>query len=469
MASAELSAGLSGRLEQRQHLSQAQRHSLELLELPVTALENRIAAELTTNPMLESDPIQSAAEAGPDLPPETEDENDYERNSVAADEWANELPLPADPSEEEGKRDLFGSIPAPEPQVRDLLHAELNTMRLPENLFRIAGEIVASIDDDGYLDKPLADIALICDAEMEEAAAALKIVQETAPAGVGARDLAECLMLQLGRAGKLTPNFRKLLGECLPDLEKNRFAAIEKKLRISGTELEAMLKTLRSLNPAPGRGSSGGAAVVIPDLAIVRKEDGEYAAVPKRSPSGRVVISTRYEKLLEDKFLSPVDREFLTEKLNSARELIRALAMREDTLTRIGNLLIRRQREFLDRGKKFLKPMTMKEAAADLDLSESTISRTAAEKFVETPQGVFPLRFFFSAGYRSADGEDLSNQAVMEKIRAMIAEESADEPLSDEAISQMLNRSGIPVARRTVAKYRQAMKIAPSSARRKLG
>ena len=181
----------------------------------------------------------------------------------------------------------------------------------------------------------------------------------------------------------------------------------------------------------------------------------------------KVRVSPYYEKLLEDKSLSEEDRAYVSENLSRAKELIKAVAMRQSTLQQLGDLLIIRQREFLDKGKAFLKPMTMKSVAEELQLSESTISRTAADKLADTPQGVVPIRFFFSSGVDSADGGEVSNRAVMEKIRQLIEAEDSSAPLSDDALAKLLKADGILLARRTVAKYRESMKIPSSSIRKK--
>lgn len=471
MAESKLTTQLAGKLEQKTLLSQSQQRSLELLAMPLAALESRLTGELAANVFLEElegEPVISGGEA-PELPAGAkEDENDYEQNSILPEEWADYLPLPSEVRDDDRQTDFLGNLPAPPPPLRTSLISELYSAGLPENLLNIALEIVSALDDDGYLPVNPADLAMQCDADMDEVAEALHIVQQISPPGVAARDLPECLKLQLARSGRLTDDFVRLLDEGVTDLEKNRISRLEKTLGISPARLEEMLKILRSLNPAPGRSESAAAArSIVPDLAVVKDEHGEYHTVVRRPDSVRLTISPLYEKLLEDSSLAADDRLYLTEKLNRAKELLRALSMRESTLKQLGDLLITHQREFFDSGVDKLKAMTMKSAAAELGVNESTVSRCAADKFIETPHGVYPLRFFFSGGYNSGDGEDVSVRAVQEKIRQIIAAEDPAHPLSDEAVSRLLHSSGLPVARRTVAKYREMMDIPGSALRKK--
>ena len=467
MSDQRLSAGLTGQLEQRLHLSQNMQRSLELLALPLPALDLRLAEELAGNPLLteEESPLPESAAAASEEKQQTEDENDYESNSILADEWCDQLPLPGNGGSDEERGDYFSTIPAPPPSLNSLLTAEIHALDLPENIRKCALEIISALDDDGFLKTPPADLAMICNAGMDEVDSALKVVQDIAPAGVGARNLPECLKLQLIRKGQLTPVLEKLLDEGVSDLEKNRLDLLVKKLMITPGELEKMLKILRTLNPHPGRQESSAGSVVIPDLVIARNQDGSYTVHLRESR--KIGIQGYYEKLLNDDTLSAEDRAFLTEKYNGAKEFLRALEMRGTTLKQLGDLLIEVQKEFLDCGVEFLKPLTMKQAAESLGVNESTVSRTVAGKYAETPQGVLPLKNFFSTGVNSQSGEDVSNQAVMEKIRQLIAQEEPSSPLSDEAIAGLLKKSGIPVARRTVAKYRDILKIPSSSLRKK--
>ena len=465
-----LSTGVTGQLTQQQHLAHSLQRSLELLALPLPELEQRLMAEISDNPMLESEEFTIASDlpaADTDVSMETEDENDFESNSILPEEWRDDLPLPSAGKEDNGGNDYIGSLAAPPPPLRSELLTELYSSSLPEKMQNLAAEIICALNDDGFLAVNPADLAMQCDAEMSEIMEALHLVQQISPPGIAARDLPECLKLQLQRQGKLTAEFAALLDGGIADLEKNRMDHLMKKLDLAPDELESMLKTLRSLNPAPGRVYAPPVSAVIPDLVIAKDEKGNYIATVQRSNATRIVLSPWNEKLLDDDSLSADDRAYLTEKLTRAKELLKALDMRKSTLQQLGNLIVEQQKEFLDNGKAFLKPMTMKSAAAELQLSESTVSRCAAGKFAETPQGVFPLKFFFSTGVGADDGDSVSNRAVSEKIRQLIGNEDPFKPLSDEELAKLLKADGISVARRTVAKYRESLNIPSSSGRKK--
>ncbi len=467
MSSTSLNTALTGKMEQLQQLSQSQLHSLEILALPQIALESRLMEEFAGNPVLEELPPELPANedfsAGSD--PGT-DENDYGSAAAYADNWQERRQLPAR-SSGGGSADYLGNSPAPPPSLKTVLVSELSCSACPEYLVPAALEIISALDDDGFLTAPLADIAMSCDADMDEITGALQWVQSVAPAGVAARDVAESLKLQLIRKGALTPNLEKLLSEGLEELEKNQIPALCNKLSVSPEELESMLKTLRQLNPAPGRETDRSMNVIVPDLEIIRNDDGSFRTEVKYERQSRLAISQTYENMAKDPALSAEDHAYITEKLARAKELIHAVAMRGSTLSRIGDVIIAEQRGFLEHGVLALKPLTMKHAARILDLNESTVSRAVAEKYAATPQGIFPLRFFFTGGFNTDGGDEVALQAVKAMIRKAISEEDPRAPLSDEALAGKLRSEGVALARRTVAKYRESMKIPTSSLRKK--
>ncbi len=465
MSSQNLNTGLSGRLEQHQILSQSLRRSLEVLAMPAVELSTLISAELAANPLLEEVPPEASAELPqPESAPEAAyDENDYEANSTLSDRWADDLPLPGENSGNEV--DYMSLIPAPQPQLRAVLLQDIFSLDMDEESRRIAVEIVSALNDDGYLAVPLADLAMSCDAPMENMEKVLHLVQKIAPAGVAARDLGECLKLQLIRQGKLFPEMEKLLNEGLADLEKNHLAKLEKNLGVTAEKLESMLKILRGLNPFPGRAFSQVTAgeVIVPDMAFIPGEDGSYKVVLRKDPAAKIRIVPLYEKLLEDKSLSADDRKFFAEKLARAKELIQSLANRGSTLQRLGEFIVERQKDFLDSGVEKLHSVTMKEAAEALELSESTISRAVSGKYAETLRGVLPLKYFFPSGGKA----EFSNQAILQKIKELIEKENPSMPLSDDDIAGRLKKNGISIARRTVAKYRDMLHIPSSSSRKR--
>ncbi len=293
-------------------------------------------------------------------------------------------------------------------------------------------------------------------------------MQSFDPPGVGCRDLAECLKLQLERTGELTPLYREILDHHLEEIARNHLPQLARTLRISLEELNRCLARLRRLNPYPGSAlAPEHADFVMPEVSIVRGADGEYEVAPRRNGMPRLFLAERYLKLLETPDLPAADKAYLRDKLQQARELMRALDLRQSTIVRIAGVIVATQRDFLDNGVAALKPLTMKQAGEMLELHETTVSRAVANKYVETPQGIFPFKFFFTAGFTGEDGTSVSNRAVMEKIKELIDKENPAKPLSDEQLAQMLKAGGLAVARRTVAKYREGMNIPSSSLRRK--
>ena len=441
-----------------------QKQSLEILHLPVLELEQFLAKEAAENPMLEE---------YEELPAKDDSENaDQENSSEDApevDEWGDEvnIPDPARRNGDENQPDFWMNRPAPEPSLMDQLDAEIATCKLDSRICELAGELVGQLNDSGFLTTPLADLAMICDADISEIEEALRLVQSFDPPGVGARDLAECLKLQLARKDMLTPLLEKIIDTGFEDIEKNRLPQLAKRLGVTLDELTSALKILRTLDPAPGAGKVKDGGQVPVELEIYRDEDGVYQVRLVNERPLKFKISERYSKLLEDPDVSSEDKEYLKEKLESARELLRGLAQRKSTILKLGEVIADTQKDFFDRGAEYLHSLTMRQAAEKLQVHETTVSRAVAGKYAATPRGVYPLRYFFSGGYLNSSGEDIGVNAVKEKLRELIAQEDPSSPLSDEKLAGMLKASGIDIARRTVAKYREAMKIPSASLRRK--
>ena len=451
-----------------------QRLGLELLHLPLTDLEQRLAQELVANPVLEELVPESmpVPEDGSVKERETSDDFDADDFPVPdGEQWFDELPLPSDISDDasERKNELLFNSPAPSSSLVELLLIEVEMADIPEALRPAVIEIISSIDPDGFLRVNTADLAMSCDCDLDDIDAALKLVQEIAPPGVGARDLPECLMLQLQRRDALTPEMTLLLQTGLQDVADGRLNQLKEKLNVSAEQLDKMISLIRELDPVPGRRFSTAETTVIqPELEIEQLKDGSFAVILLRGNLRRVGISAQYSKLLDDDTLSSDDRKYISEKLLRARELIKALSMRESTLKRLGDVIVEKQQEFLKHGIAGLKSFTMREAGALLGHDESTISRAVADKYIRTPHGVMPLRFFFSSGGGSGEGGDrVASAAVMEQIRRIVQDEDPTSPCSDERIVAILGENGVKIARRTVAKYREILKIPPASGRKR--
>ena len=455
---------LEKKLEQRQKLSMKQRQSLELLHCSRMELEQYLADIISINPFIETEELPvddgtkefSTTDSGPES---TEDESLYdELNAENSDEWLDFLPVPETPA---GQTDFLLFESAPGPTLEENLKQELELSTLPENVNKeLCLYIIEQLDDEGFLRIHPADVAMNCNAGMDDVERAVGFIQSLDPPGVGARNLQECWLLQLERRGELTPEFEQLLTVLADDVERNRLDLVAAKLHISMDELKLMFKKLKRLNRAPVSADSN-TVFVTPDVEIIVDKDGEFfAQCPREKKQYKLSGYAEWEN-------APDAGKDFVEKIRDAKNLLEALEFRKSTLLRIGEMIIDKQRDFLESGPEKLKPFTMKQAAEYLDFkSESTVSRAVAEKYIKTPQGFFPLKYFFSAGYVSEDGAEVSRRADKEKLRELIETEDKCHPFSDEKLSQLLNESGHPVARRTVVKYRELMKIPNSSLRK---
>ncbi|MBR7104612.1 MAG: RNA polymerase factor sigma-54 [Lentisphaeria bacterium] len=456
-------------LRQKQTLSQKQLQSVELLALSGLELEQRIRDELSQNPLLEEREFAREELPEPERKQEdnSDDAEDLFLNALSDNLWADDLPSAGNftlgKGEDEG--DFWTNSPAPPPSMAEQLDAEIATSGQSPRMKALATGIIDSLDERGFLSTPLADIAMQFDADMEEAESALHFVQRFDPPGIAARDLGECLRLQLERQGRLTPFLEQLTTpEALEDISQNRLPRLAAALGTEISRITQALEILKKLDPFPG--SVRQELPAEPELEIVREEEG-FSVVELRPREWNLFIPERYEKLLLDPATGSEDRKFIEEKLRSARELIQALRDRGSTLAGIGKVLVQTQQAFFEQGPAALKPLTMKQAGEILNRDESTISRAVSGKTVRTPQGVYPLRYFFSSGAISTDSGDLSARAVQEKLRQLVESEDPRNPLSDEKLAALLNEQGLDIARRTVAKYRDILHIPGARLRKK--
>ncbi len=469
---AEHQQTLSTTLRQEQQLSARQLQSLELLNLPLLELEEKLLQAIEHNPLLEAEADDEPLLPESESPRETEDESAYEAEAAEAEEWNDELPLPPGTGDSAGgdaeeRRDFLLNSLTETPGLQEQLLSELALCDLAPDERRAAEELIWSIDDSGYLRSTAPDVAMSADLPVETVERMLKLIQSFDPAGVGCRDLAECLKLQLERKGKLTALLEEILDRHLEEIARNHLPQLARSLRISMEELNANLAELRKLSPFPGSAlAPEHSEFVVAEAEIVRSGD-RYEVHSLKGGMPRIFLAERYMKLLETPDLSHEDRAYLREKLQQARDLLKALDLRQSTILRIAKVIAETQRDFLECGVEALRPLTMRQVGEELELHETTISRAVANKHVRTPQGTFPFKFFFSAGFTSEDGEELSNRAVMEKLRELIQKENPAKPLSDDQLAKQLKDDGVAIARRTVAKYRESLGIPSSNLRKR--
>jgi len=297
----------------------------------------------------------------------------------------------------------------------------------------------------------------------------LAIVQKLDPPGIGARDLRECLLLQLREAKETDSLTWRLVDEAFPDLIAHRWNDLAKRFGVEPGAVQRAADSLARFDPKPGlKHADKGDAYIIPDL-VVDKIDGQYKVFLNDTGVPRLRLSRSYQEIARDKKkLTPENREFIAQKMNSANWMIQAIEQRRQTMLKVMNFIVDRQRDFFEKGVEFLKPLTLREVAEVINMHESTVSRVTNEKYVQTPRGVLPLKFFFSSALSTASGEDASARSIRAKLQKMVSDEEPKKPLTDQQIVHLFQEQGIQIARRTVAKYRDQLGILPARMRKRV-
>jgi RNA polymerase sigma-54 factor len=350
--------------------------------------------------------------------------------------------------------------------LADHLVFQLHMLKCGEDELRMAEAICHNLDDRGYLAAPLDELAADHEIDPEVAEEALELVQSLDPIGCGARDLSECLIIQARQHFSEDDNFPKILADHLHNLERRNYQAIARDLNLEVEDVIEYHKMIQELEPLPGRGFTGDdARYITPDIYVV-KRNGEWVVSLNEDGMPDLRISRYYQKVL--KKASKQDKEYLLDKLRGAEFLIKSINKRRKTIRRVMESILKFQHDFFDHGVEHLRPLVLQDVADDIDVHMSTVSRVTTNKYVHTPNGTYELKFFFSAAVKQQSGGDMAAAAIKSKIKALVGDENPKKPLSDQAIANVLKQEGISVARRTVAKYREAMGILPSSKRKQL-
>lgn len=328
--------------------------------------------------------------------------------------------------------------------------------------------IIESLDENGYMTSTVQEIAEATGTCEEKVVKVLDIIHTFDPAGVGAKDLAECLTIQLRQQGQLTDVFEKVINEHLEDLANNRLTVIAKSMGVSAKEVQNMSDIIRTLEPKPGRSFAAQTAnrYITPDVLVERVDD-EYVVIINESSSPKLMVSSYYQKLLNEADKDDNLNKYLSDRVNSALWLIKSIEQRKQTIYNVVSAVVKHQKEFLDKGSKYLKTLTLKDIAEEVGIHESTVSRSINGKYLQCPRGVFEIKYFFSAGVSSSGGEGISSNSIKEFIREIVDSEDPKSPCSDQAMVEILKEKGINISRRTVAKYRDEMHILSSSKRRR--
>ena len=462
----------------QQVLSPQLQQSLLVLQTPLLELRNLVQQEMETNPVLEELPDEPGSDAQNEGEPSVEDnfKNEFEKLASLDQEWRDYMAQSASSStdgfrssrEAQDKRQfLFDSIAVQETLQQNLL-GQLNQTALNTGDRKTAELIIGNIDDNGFLQSTAEEMTLNSGIPKEDFERMLALIQSFYPPGVGARDLRECLLIQLKREGKESSLEYKVVSEHMDDLGRRRFPEIARRMGISVDEVQKAADNIGRLNPRPGQVFAASPQnYVLPDVTV-EKVDGEYQIILNNEQIPHLRISNLYKDIIASgNTQSSEVKDYIRDKIRSGKFLIRSIHQRQQTISNIAQQIVARQRDFLEHGPSQLKPMTMKEVADAVGVHETTVSRAVSGKYMATPQGVFEMKYFFTPGYQTATGESLSNTSVKEAILDLVKREDGNEPLSDNEIVEILSERGIPIARRTVAKYRTELNILPSHMRRK--
>jgi RNA polymerase sigma-54 factor len=465
--------------------------AMDLLYMPLLDLQQHLKQELLGNPFLEmveteEEPEESQSTTAEKEKIEKEKQGDDEPNweDILLDDGAEAMA---------GRRDLSEAREYVEPvsvEARDLsdhLKDQVQMLVLTPRQQLLAEEFLGNIAEDGYLGASLEEIIAGANKLLDEfaeeraedfvvqpyalieAEEMLRIIQRLDPPGVGARDLRECLLLQLEDKQQTDTLAYRLVKEAWEDLKNHRWSDLGKRFGIEPSEVQRVADVLAKLDPKPGlQYAAANDTYIIPDLTVDKIGD-DYHVTLNDGGLPRLRISKTYQDIARDrKKYQGESKDFINQRLNSAHWMIQAIEQRRQTMLKVMNFIVDRQREFFEKGVEYLRPLTLREVADVISMHESTVSRVTNEKYVQTPRGLLPLKFFFSSGLQTSTGEDASARSIKAQIQKLVADEDTKDPLTDQQIVEMFANKGVRIARRTVAKYRDQLNILPARMRRRL-
>ena len=444
------------------------RKSLEILQAGTMELSHLLRQALETNPVLEDiTEVSSLDEDAPD--PEEADSLEYMNETD--DDWRDRSILEGrnnqwSQEDEERRQRLYDNIVAPE-TLQQHLQNQLDFSLIEPELREAAQHLLGNLNERGFIDRPLSEIAVDCSYRMALLKNALALIKTFEPAGVGASGIPEALLIQLEReSGKDTLEY-KIVRDHLEDLARKRHPQIARALNTTVERIAEATEKIARLSPNPGgKFDPTGNPYILPDVVIERGEEGRWGARLTGEHLPCLRINDFYKDMIGKNGVDSKARAFLRDQIRDGRSLIRSISLRQETILAIAHKLIEQQPEFLEKGPRHLRPLTMNDIADELQLHATTVSRAVAGKYILTPQGLMEMRAFFATGYQTEGGAEVSNAGVREAIQQLIAQENQAKPLSDDAITKALQKQGIKVARRTIAKYREQLNILPSHLRK---
>ncbi len=444
------------------------RQAIQILQFNNVELTDYINKQLEVNPFLESVDNKSDESSSNDEPVTESKENEEVDWRELAEKYDDLSYKAYERNTDNESKQSFESYTSKKLSLKDHLMVQLG-MTVKSNKEKRIGEfIIESLDNKGYLGCSLQDIGLLINEDVIEVERVLRLIQTFDPVGIGARSLSECLMIQLKEKGIQDKNAYIIAERYLEEIATNKIQKIAKDLHITVNRVQSICDIIKMLEPKPSRGfivDSDNIRYIVPDVTI-EKINNEYIIIVNDSYLPTLTISNYYKNMiggLDDKEAS----KFLSDKLNSSMWLIKSIEQRRMTLYKVVDSILKYQRKFFDEGKTSLKPLVLKDVADDIGVHESTVSRATNGKYVQTPRGLFELKYFFASSLSESDGSGVSSTSVKSTIQKLIDEENSQKPLSDQKIAEKLNDKGINISRRTVAKYRDEMRIPSSSMRRR--
>ena len=454
--------------------------SIKLLQLSRIELVNAINQELEKNPLLEDETFDDVSEGEPvqeidgaktsaktkEVTGEEDGREDFEWDSFI--EYFG--PVGVTYSREDGENPSLENMLTKSVSLADHLSWQLNLSRFTEIEKKIGEQIIGNLDSNGYLVQDTDEIASMEKIDLQQVEGVIKKIQEFDPTGIAARDLKECLLIQLKFLGASDSLAETIINDHLKDLETKNYENIMKKQKVSLEEVREAVQLISTLDPKPGRiYSDERPQYVIPDV-FVFKTDEEYRIVLNDDGLPKLRVSNLYKEILgeiDNNSKGEKCREYIKDKLQSATWLIKSIQQRQRTIYRVSESILKHQKKYFNKGINYLKPMVLRDIAEDIGMHESTISRVTTNKYMHTPRGIFELKYFFSSGINRTNGDLIASESVKGKIEKIIREEDKRNPFNDSQIVDILEQSGISIARRTVAKYRTTLRILPSSKRKR--
>lgn len=483
-----LGLGMSMDMRMEQKLSPQMIQSLKLLQVSALELEMMIKQEMEINPVLELDDGPEPELVDSEEREQEQEPKDADAEPKESEDWEEKLSsegkdeidweayfddgfdLGSRMSEEKSDPDeRLEKVPVHLKSMEETLLDQLDEKKYDQSLKPVVVYLIGNLDENGFLDIAKEEVLQKLSIDESTWEEALAVLQRLDPAGIGARDLRECLLVQLSRMGRRDTLAWRVVHDCFGLLQKLKIPTIARRLDCGNDDVQTAIKEIGSLEPRPGRQlSSQNSSVVVPDLVVDRGMDGQWVVMFNDRTVPSLRVSRSYQDMMRRGSRASADeKKFVRDKLNSAAWLLRSIEQRKGTMLKVMYAILEAQADFFEEGQGHLKPLVLQDIADKVKMHISTVSRVTNEKYVQTPHGVFELKSFFSASVTQEDGTEISSAEARDAIRKLIEEESPDDPLSDQKIVDELKRRGLDVARRTVAKYRDLMGILPARMRRK--